>query len=57
MHGLLRRHPARGPRLELPELFPRLPPELHQEVGSFTGLSGRRCVAAALHRGGCVNVC
>lgn len=57
MHGLLRRHPARGPRVELPGLLPRLPPELHQEVGPFAGLSGRRCADAALPRGGCVNVC
>lgn len=42
MHGLLRSHPARGPRVELPELLPRLPPELHQEVGSVAGVSGGR---------------
>lgn len=48
MHGLLRRHPARGPRVELPELFPRLPPELHKEMGSIAGLSGRRCADTEL---------
>lgn len=57
MHGLLRRHPARGARVELPELFPRLPPELHKEMGSLAGLSGRRCADAELHPGFCVNVC
>lgn len=57
MHGLLRRHPARGPRVELPELFPRLPPELHKEMGSIAGLSGRRCADTELHQSLCVDVC
>lgn len=42
MHGLLRCHPAHGPGVELPELLPRLPPELHQEMGPIPGISGRR---------------
>lgn len=42
VHGLLWRHPLHGPSLELRQLLPRLPPELHQEVGSIPGLSGRR---------------
>lgn len=43
MHGVLWCHPAHGPSVELPELLPRLPPELHQEMGSVTSLTGRRC--------------
>lgn len=43
MHGVLRYHPAHGPGVELPELLPRLPPELHQEMGSIPSLTGRRC--------------
>lgn len=42
MHGVLRHHPAHGARVELPELLPRLPSQLHQEVGSIPGLPGRR---------------
>lgn len=57
MHGLLRGHPAGGPRVELPELFPCLPPELHKEMGTITGLSGRRCADPESHPSLCVNIC
>lgn len=40
MHGVLRRHSGHGPGVELPQLLPRLPLELHQEVGSLPGLTG-----------------
>lgn len=42
MHGVLRRHQAHGSGVELPELLPRLPSQLHQEVGQVTRVPGRR---------------